>query len=158
VARTVRERPGRIGKTLLISGTPTQIIGVMPGRFRFPNAATKLWLPMRLDPHSPFLGGFNYDAVARLKPGMSIEAAQRDFTNVLPRVVDVAPNMAPGLTMRTVLDQAKPIPRIIPMRGDPLSGLRDGGRGGTAGGHRHGSIRSRRCDRIDRQGDIFGAA
>jgi predicted permease len=107
-----------IGKKMLISGRPAEIIGVMPASFRFPDADTKLWLPMQLDPNAPYSGGFNYDAVARLKPGVSIEAATRDFANALPHVVDVAPNLAPNVPMKMVLDQAKPVPRLVPMRDD----------------------------------------
>ncbi len=107
-----------IGKRLIISGRSVEIIGVMPASFRFPNADIKLWLPLQLDPHDPYPGGFNFNAVARLKPGVSIDAAQRDFANVLPRVLDVAPNMNPTVPMRMVLDQAKPVPRLIPMRDD----------------------------------------
>jgi len=108
--------PGVIGRKLLVSGTSTEIVGVMPARFRFPSANTELWLPLRLDPNEP--GGFSYDAVARLKPGVSIDAAERDFKNVLPRVVEVSPNLAPGVTTAMVLKQAQPIPRLIPLRDD----------------------------------------
>jgi predicted permease len=107
-----------IGKRLTISGRSVEIIGVMPASFRFPNADTKLWMPLQLDPNDPYPGGFSFNAVARLKPGVSIDAAQRDFANVLPRVVDVAPNMAPNVPMQMVLTQAKPVPHLVPMRDD----------------------------------------
>lgn len=107
-----------IGKKLLGFGQPTVIVGVMPSRFNFPRAGTQLWLPRQLDPNDPFPGGFNYDAVARLKPGATVAAAQREFATVLPRVVDVSPMLAPGVPMRMLLDQAKPVPRLVPMRDD----------------------------------------
>jgi predicted permease len=107
-----------IGKRLLVSGTSTEIIGVMPSRFRFPSANTELWFPLQLDPNDPYPGGFNYNAIARLKPGVRIDAAQRDFTNVLPRVVEISPNLAPGVTTEMLLKQAQPVPRLIPLRDD----------------------------------------
>ena len=107
-----------VGKKLVIGGTLTEIIGVMPERFRFPNARVDIWLPIKLDPTQQFAGGFNYNAFARMKPGVTVEAAQRDVATVLPRVVDVTPFLAPGVTMQMVLDQAKPVPRVIPMRDD----------------------------------------
>ena len=107
-----------IGTTLMISGRPTRVIGVMPAAFRFPSASTQLWLPLQLDPNALYPGGFNYDAVARLRPGVSIDAARREFAAVLPRAPELSPNMAPGVSLRTVLDQAKPIPRLVPMRDD----------------------------------------
>src|SRR5207253_7883383 len=53
-----------------------------------------------------------------LKPGVTIDAAQRDFANVLPRIVNISPMLAPGITTRMLLDQAKPIPKLVPMRDD----------------------------------------
>ncbi len=58
---------GIVGKSLMVAGKSTQIIGVMSAQFRFPSADTKLWLPLQLDPNDPYPGGFNYDAVARLR-------------------------------------------------------------------------------------------
>jgi predicted permease len=107
-----------IGKKLVVYGRSTEIIGVMPSSFRFPSANTQLWLPQQIDPNAPYPGGFNHAGIARLKPGVTIDAAQRDFANVLPRIVDVSPMLAPGITTRVLLDQAKPVPRLIPMRDD----------------------------------------
>jgi putative ABC transport system permease protein len=75
---------------------------------------------LQLDPNDSYPGGFNYSAFARLKPHVTLEAAQRDLATVLPRVVDVTPNLAPGVTMRMVLDQAKPVPNVVPMRDDVI--------------------------------------
>ncbi|HEY9480274.1 MAG TPA: ABC transporter permease, partial [Gemmatimonadaceae bacterium] len=115
--------PRIIGRTLDVSGVSRQIIGVMPEKFRFPSASTELWLPLALDPSNPFPGGFNYDAVARLRPGVSTADAQRDFRSILPRVVDVSPMMAPGVTTQMLLEQAQPQPVITPMRDDVVGGV-----------------------------------
>ena len=114
---------GVLGKSLVMYGRPTRIIGVMPSRFRFPNASTELWLPMQLDFNNPYSGGFSYDGVARLAPGVSAAAAERELNAVLPRVVEVAPNLTPTLPMSAVLAQAKPIARVIPMRDDVVGGV-----------------------------------
>src|SRR5437667_42952 len=60
-----------IGKKLVVSGNSTEIIGVMPERFHFPSAHTQLWLPLQLDPNEPYSEGFNYNSIARLRPGVS---------------------------------------------------------------------------------------
>ena len=112
--------PDVLGKKVVLGSELTEIIGVMPERFRFPSAAIDMWLPLRLDPNDPFSGGFNYEAFARLKPGVSLESAAREFTNVLPRVVEVAPNFAPSVTAQMVLAQAQPVNRLIPMRDDVI--------------------------------------
>ena len=110
--------PNVIGKTVLMYGRSTEIIGVMPASFRFPNNDTQLWVPLRLDPNDPQSGGFNYDAVARLKPGVTLDQAERDFKQALPRLVDVTPQMVPGVTTQMMLDQAKPVPYLTPLRQD----------------------------------------
>ncbi len=110
--------PKVIGKKVLIYGRSTEIIGVMPASFRFPDNNTKLWVPLRLDANDPQSGGFNYNAVARLRSGVTLGAAERDFTHVLPRVVDVTPQMVPGVTTQMMLDQAKPVPYLTPLRQD----------------------------------------
>ncbi len=107
-----------IGKRLLVQGKAADIVGVMPEKFRFPNGSTKMWIPIQLDPNDPFPGGFNYNAVARLKPGVTVVAAERDFKTALPRVLDLVQYLAPGVSMKMILDQAKPVPRLVPMRDD----------------------------------------
>jgi predicted permease len=107
-----------IGKKLVISGRETEIIGVMPSSFKFPNAGVRLWMPQNADPNDPEQSGFNHNAVARLKPGVSLETAQRDFASVLPRVSELYPTFAPGIPTTMVMDQAKPTPRLIPMKDD----------------------------------------
>ncbi|HEX5437223.1 MAG TPA: ABC transporter permease [Gemmatimonadaceae bacterium] len=115
--------PHVIGRTLDVSGVSSQIVGVMPATFRFPDASTELWLPLALDPNNSFPGGFSYNAIARLKPGVTIPQAERDFRAVLPRVVDVAPMMAPNVTTQMLLDQAKPRPVLTPMRDDVVGSI-----------------------------------
>lgn len=110
--------PSVIGKKVLIYGRSTEIIGVMPSSFRFPDNKTQLWVPLRLDPTDPQSGGFNYDAVARLRPGVTLEQAERDFTHVLPRMVEITPMLVPGVTAQMMLKQAKPVPYLTPLRQD----------------------------------------
>jgi len=112
-----------LGQTLHVDGVAHRIVGVMPARFRFPNADTELWLPLALDPANPFPGGFNYNAVARLRAGVSTAIAQREFRTVLPRVVDVSPMMEPNVPTQALLDQAQPQPVVTPMRADVIGGI-----------------------------------
>ena len=115
--------PGVIGRMLEVNGRSREIVGVMPNRFRFPAAETQLWLPLGLDPNNKFPGGFNYNAVARLKEGFTPQAAERDFASVLPRLVELYPSFAPGVTSQMLLDQAKPVPKLIPLREDITGGI-----------------------------------
>lgn len=110
--------PGVIGRMLDVNGGSRTIVGVMPRVFRFPSAGTRLWLPLALNPSSPNPGGFNYNGVARLKPGVTPADAERDFLAVLPRIVEQSPTMAPGVPTQLLLDQAKPRPVLVPMLED----------------------------------------
>ncbi len=110
--------PAVIGRALEVNGVSRQVIGVMPQAFRFPSAAVRLWLPLALDPNDPNPGGFNYNGVARLKPGVTPADAERDFLAVLPHVVELSPTMAPGVPTQLLLDQAKPRPVLVPMLED----------------------------------------
>jgi putative ABC transport system permease protein len=109
--------PRVIGRSMNVGGRTRAIVGVMPQRFRFPNANTQLWMPLQLDMSKP-TGGFNYTSVARLKPGVTIADAQRDFTAVLPRIVELYPDFVPGVSTQMLMDQAKPTPVLVPMHKD----------------------------------------
>ena len=115
--------PGIIGRTMDVNGLAREIVGVMPGRFRYPAAETQLWFPMRLDPNASFSGGFNYNGIARLKPGMTVQAAQREFTAVLPRLVELYPLLVPGVSSQVLLDQARPSPLLVPLRQDQTEAI-----------------------------------
>jgi putative ABC transport system permease protein len=114
---------GILGRTLEVNGRSREIVGVMPQRFRFPTAETQLWMPLQLDPNNPFPGGFNYDAVARLRPGITVADAGRDLKSVLPRIVELSPNLAPGVSTQMLLDQAKPVPFVVPLKDDVTGGI-----------------------------------
>jgi predicted permease len=115
--------PKIIGTLLDVNGRSREIVGVMPSRFRFPEATTQLWLPLGLDPNNKFPGGFNYNAIARLKPGFTAADAERDFASVLPRMVELYPSFAPGVSTQMLMDQAKPVPKLVPMQEDVTGGI-----------------------------------
>src|SRR5690349_20097783 len=113
--------PGIVGRTLDINGVRRQIVGVMPPSFSFPSSTTQIWVPVQLDPVNPPPTAFAYNGIARLKPGVTIADAQRDFAAVLPRVVDVSPKFVPGITTRQIMDQTKPQP-VLTSLGDDITG------------------------------------
>ncbi len=112
-----------IGKTLEVSGRQRQIVGVMPERFRFPTAETQLWLPTAIDPAAQYAGGFKYFAIARLKPGVTIDAAQRELESLIPRVSELFPMVAPNVPWKWVVDQAKPHALLVPLKDDVTSDI-----------------------------------
>jgi putative ABC transport system permease protein len=112
-----------IGKTLYVNSVPREIVGVMPERFSFPAADTRLWLPARLGPTAVVAGDFSYSSVARLAPGATPEAAQRELAAVLPRIAELYPRLESGTSTADWLGQAKPAPVVLPLRDEVTNGI-----------------------------------
>lgn len=115
--------PAIVGRLIDVNGASREVVGVMPASFRYPTAETRLWLPLQLDPNSAISGGFNYNGVARLRPGVTVAAAQRDFAAVLPRVTEYFPNVTPTVSTQMLLDQARPSPLLVPLREDQTASI-----------------------------------
>ena len=73
-----------LGKAVQINGITTTIIGVMPKGFDFPGNGSQLWVPLRLDPNAGdgARASHDYNVVARLKPGLGLEAANGDMKDL----------------------------------------------------------------------------
>ncbi len=77
-----------IGKAIDVDGKPTTIIGVLPQRFRFLDM-TNLGMLLPLRPR--LLRGYNYFAVARLKPGVTLAEASADVARMIPMELQGVP-------------------------------------------------------------------
>jgi len=104
--------PGVIGRRIVVDGAEREVIGVMPEGFRYPTAATAAWMPLGFDPAKTNVGSFNFQAIGRLKPGVSPEAARAELARVLPRLLDEFPSEIP----REMFAQAKLAPVVRPLR------------------------------------------
>ena len=91
-----------VGKTLYANSVPREIIGVMPDGFAFPTPDTRLWLPVRLDPASTVVGDVSYSGVARLADDATPEDAQRELSQLLPRIAELFPRLESGATNTVV--------------------------------------------------------
>ncbi len=80
--------PQVIGRTLTIRDQSRTVIGIMPPGFRFPGDSD-LWLPLALNVNEKFAegsGGWTgVDVIARLKPGMTLEAARTNLPVIRER-------------------------------------------------------------------------
>ena len=70
--------PGIAGKKLIVRGTPTMVIGVLPASFRFPDVKADIWELIHVDSQAPRRGRF-LSPIARLKPGVTIAQGQADM-------------------------------------------------------------------------------
>src|SRR6185295_2019514 len=72
-------RMDALGQRIALDGALTEVIGVMPQDFAFPTIRADLYAPMRIDPATAPRDGRNYQAVARLKQGITLAQAQREM-------------------------------------------------------------------------------
>ncbi|MGH7574232.1 MAG: ABC transporter permease [Longimicrobiales bacterium] len=93
---------GVIGRSLRIAGEPAQIVGVMPAGFRYPDDATELWLSLPFGPPMVRAGGFNFQGVARLRDGVTIEAVRGELDRLIAQYPDRFPE--DGVALMLVRD------------------------------------------------------
>ncbi len=77
--------PGVVGKVMRVNGAPFTVVGVMPEGYRVPNDAD-LWLPLQLSPGATRDAGMWLSVAGRLKPGVSVEAANADLGVIARRL------------------------------------------------------------------------
>jgi predicted permease len=70
--------PAVVGKSLLLSNTPTTVVGVMPAAFRFPSIF-EVWQPLRVDEAAAPRAGMGMDIWARMKPGVTRDQANSEL-------------------------------------------------------------------------------
>lgn len=86
--------PHSIGKTITLDGKPYTIIGIMPplSFLNFPTFAD-VWIPFVPDPKEMAARGNHFtDAVARLKPGRTLDQAQAELSTVSARLAKTYPD------------------------------------------------------------------
>lgn len=106
--------PHIIGRTITLDGIPHEVVGVLPDSFHFPKeeglgsltrftTMTEIFKPLGMDvTHMGLLGDFDFAAIARLKSGVSREAALAELNVVQARIakesgekVDLAAELVP---------------------------------------------------------------
>jgi predicted permease len=95
--------PSAIGQSLMVNGTAREVIGVLPENFRFLTANPLVIVPLKLDRKTIHAAGFNYQGIARLKPGVSIAQANADVERLLPSLTSRFP-LPQGFTQQMFED------------------------------------------------------
>jgi predicted permease len=98
---TLDRDPAAIGKALILDGTPTAVVGVLPRSFQFLDFDDlSLVLPLRLNRGTTVIGDFNYSMIARLRPGATPAMLDDDIARGLPvvaRSFSSPPGISPGV-------------------------------------------------------------
>ena len=76
-----------VGKMITVDGAPHEIVGVMRQDFSFGGPDLALLFPIKFDRAKTSLLPFNYDAIARLRPGVTMAEANTDVARMLPVVL-----------------------------------------------------------------------
>ena len=90
---------GVVGRTFTLDRKKITVIGVMPRSFQFPQRgmqysdAAELWVPMGFTPEELAAKGdnFDYSAVARLRPGVTLAQAGADASAIAARILETFP-------------------------------------------------------------------
>jgi len=82
--------PRVIGRSIVLNGSPTEIVGVMPADYAFPNPRVDVWLPLSVT-RVAGLGLWNYRGVARLHDGVSIDQARAELNALIRDVPQAFP-------------------------------------------------------------------
>lgn len=87
--------PHMLGKSINLNGENYTVVGIMPEGFQFPDR-TELWTPLALDARQLDRSTRFLNAVARLKPGVSLDEARRQMSLVARRLEQQYPETNSG--------------------------------------------------------------
>jgi predicted permease len=106
-----------IGRSITVDGKPREIIGVLPRGFHFLDEQdAALILPYQWDRSKTKLGNFSERAIARLKPGVTMEQASTDMARLLPIVLRSF--SAPEGFSASLFEKARISPNLRPLKQD----------------------------------------
>ena len=100
--------PDAIGQRIELLDQSFEVVGVMPRGFAYPAAAeyaTDVYSPIAFRNEDKVRGGsrnYNWMAVARLKPGVSIDQASEQMNRVAAALDEQYPEFSPGMRVRTM--------------------------------------------------------
>ena len=115
--------PDIIGRTIEIDRHREPVIGVAQPGFHFPRPDTHVWASSRMEGlfrrFGTQVGGFYLSGVARLSPGVTVDAAGRDMA----RLVHTLPNAFPNFT-REALDETGLRAVVAPLKDAMVGNVR----------------------------------
>ena len=106
--------PSIVGKAITLNGVPHTVVGVMGPDFQYPAREFQVWTPLTINPGelTRKVRGNNNLAVARLKPGVTVEEAQSEMSAIAARIAKADPqNVLPEVI-------------VVPTHADLLTNVR----------------------------------
>ncbi|MGD8331919.1 MAG: ABC transporter permease [Acidobacteriota bacterium] len=111
--------PGVLGQMMRINSMQREIIGVLAEDTQFLDYDPQFYLPFRFDRNTLFIGNFSYQAVARLKDGVTIEQANADVARMIPIATERYPQ---GITLQ-MMQEAGFAPALHPLKEDAVGSI-----------------------------------
>jgi putative ABC transport system permease protein len=91
--------PGVVGQTITVNGQTTDVVGIMPRSFRFPNDESVIWMPLAPSGQQADRGWHAYSMVGRLKTSVTIAQARGELENVMQQLATEYPDKNAGRTI-----------------------------------------------------------
>ena len=79
-----------LGRTVILDGKPTTVVGIMPPSFAFPDPQVQVWIP-RQDARSMVFDDYSYNGVARLRADVTLAEARAELTGLISRLPLIYP-------------------------------------------------------------------
>src|SRR5262249_10181771 len=106
--------PAIVGQTIALNGAPFEVVGVMRPDFAFPSRAFQIYVPLTFNPDDLVTRlNYSYLAVARLKPGVSLDQAQAEMTLISQQLEREHPGENDGIGTE-----------VVPMHADTVGAVR----------------------------------
>lgn len=84
--------PRTVGQVLELNARKRTIVGVMPDGFNFPSES-RLWIPLDMSGKGlGSRGSHSYNAIGRMKPGVTIQQAHADLSTIAARLEKAFPD------------------------------------------------------------------
>ncbi|HTM02005.1 MAG TPA: ABC transporter permease [Vicinamibacterales bacterium] len=87
--RRFGQSPAILGRSIVLDGVATQVIGIMAPAFAFSNPRIDAWVPARVSRAMGFNVPFGYDGVARLRDAMTVDDARTELNGLITDLPNV---------------------------------------------------------------------
>jgi predicted permease len=111
--------PGIVGRTVNLGSSATQVIGIAPPGLHLPGHQVQIWRPLELDPDAPAVNSHYLNAVARLAPGVTVDAAQAEAARLTSRL----PEVFPGAYSASFMTDTRFGVLVTPLRDTVIGGM-----------------------------------